>query len=341
VPGALYVAPVTAIPELLRAWDERLRRDMSRFDTPAAEIIERGSVLRDPAGEEDVHRAERRLGVTFPPEYRALLLSSNGAHASSLGPELQHWDDTYRHGLLPADRVQRFPDLEDGPFLLDLWTGSDAADVFMDPERDTRPQDDEPVNVTWYAPLKDALLISGPVDAFKDLLVPKPGIEEWELWTFASDGAVAYRSVGAFLRHRINQTDRRPNPELADLYAAEVRAGNRMRLDDLAEIGDPRVGPLAFAYLLDPNVDEFAKRGWSQPLAKLADPAFIPDLRRCYEEATLHDHRLLLLAALIACGDPDVHVELRRIADTEPNDQLREWATFHLDRLERSASPER
>jgi hypothetical protein len=47
------------IPRLARLWDERLRRDISRFDVPAPEIAARGSVLRAPAGAQDVAEAER------------------------------------------------------------------------------------------------------------------------------------------------------------------------------------------------------------------------------------------------------------------------------------------
>jgi hypothetical protein len=142
----------------------------------------------------------------------------------------------------------------------------------------------------------------------------------------------AYRSFAAFLRNRINQPDRRPDPELADQYAAEVRGGMRHRLHYLAEIGDPRVGPLAFAYMLDPAVDEFMKRGSAQPVGKVADPTFVRDLRRVYEQATMADFRMELLHALIRCGDPEIERTLQAIAD-DPDDGAQRWASLLLPRL--------
>jgi hypothetical protein len=319
------------VPRLTRLWDERLRRDASRFDLLAPEAIQHGTLLREPASEEDIVIAERRLGVTLPPTYRAFLLCSNGAYASSLGPERQHWGDTYRHGFVPVQELTRFADSEHGRFLIELWT-EELADGFMDPTRDTPPTGDEVAQVGYYAPMKDAFLISRPIEAFADLLVPRAGSEEWEVWTFANDGAGAYRSFAAFLRNRINQPDRRPDPELADQYAAEVRGGMRHRLHDLAEIGDPRVGPLAFAYMLDPAVDEFMKRGSAQPVGKVADPTFVRDLRRVYEQATMADFRMELLHALIRCGDPEIERTLQAIAD-DPDDGAQRWASLLLPRL--------
>ena len=93
------------VPRLARRWDERLRREMSRFEVLAPEPLESGRLLREPAPEQDIQRAEQRLGVTLPPSYRAFLLCSNGAWASSLGPEIQYWGDTDRHGFLPVQQI--------------------------------------------------------------------------------------------------------------------------------------------------------------------------------------------------------------------------------------------
>jgi hypothetical protein len=318
------------VPRLARLWDERLRRDMSRFDVLAPEPSESGSLLRKPATEQDVRRAEQRLGVTLPPTYRAFLLCSDGAWASSLGPETQHFGDTSRHGLLPAGEITRLDATESGRFLIGIWTD---APILNDPERDRPPRGDEASDVRYFEPMRDALLISRPLDVFKDLLVPRAGCDEWEVWAFAKECASAYRSFAAFLRNQLDLPDRRPNPELADLYAAEVRDGVRHRLHDLAEIGDPRVHALAFAYLLDPNVDEFMKRGWAEPVGKVADPGSVRDLRRVYGEATLADFRMELLHALVRCGDPEIERTLRAIAD-DPDDGTRHWAAFALPRLD-------
>jgi hypothetical protein len=198
----------------------------------------------------------------------------------------------------------------------------------MDPERDMPPVGDEVAEVGYYAPLREALLISRPFDAYTDLLVPREGSDEWEVWAFRNDGADAYRSFAAFLRNQINAPDRRPDPALADLYAAEGR------LRELAEIGDPRVTSLAFAVLLDPTVDEYRKRGWAEPVGLVGHPNDVGDLRRVYAEATHDGFRMELLHALIRCGDPDVEKTLQAIAD-DPNDDARRWAAYVLPRLHR------
>lgn len=325
----VVVTESAEVPRLARLWDERLRRDMSRFDLPAPEVLGTSSLLSEPASEEAIQRAEERLAVDLPPTYRAFLRTSNGAYASSLGPELQHWGETSRHGFLPVERVRRLVDCDDGPFLIGIWTDEE---VFMNPERYEPPVRDELTEVSYYAPMREALLISEPMDVFKDLLVPCSGSDGWEVWQLAKEGASAYRNFAAFLSNQINRPDRRPIPELADLYVAEIRDGKRHRLHDLAEIGDPRVAPLAFAYMLDPSVGEFWKRGWAEPVGKVADPADAADLRRVYEQATMGDFRMELLHALIRCGDPDIEETVRRIA-SDPNDHAHRWATFVLPRL--------
>jgi hypothetical protein len=314
------------VPQLTRAWDLRLRRDASRFDLLAPEAIETGTLLRDPATEADIADAERRLGVQLPPTYRAFLLTSNGAWASSLGPETQQWGQIDRHGFVPADEIVPLVDV--APFLIEIWT---EEDVFVDPARDRPPEGDEIAAVEYYVPMRDALVISQPIDAFKDLLVPRAGTDEWEMWQFGKEGAGAHRSFAAFLRRQLAQPDRRPRPEHADQYADEVRRGIRHRLNDLAELDDPRTGELALRYLLDPEVTEFYKRGWVQPLGKLADPAFVPDLRRVFEQATMGDFRMELLGALDRCGDPDVETTLRAIA-SDPADPAHRFANLLLQR---------
>jgi hypothetical protein len=114
-----------------------------------------------------------------------------------------------------------------------------------------------------------------------------------------------------------------------------------MRLDDLAEIGDPRVAPLAFAHMLDPTVTEAYKVTWPQPLGNIGDPAFVDDLRRIYATAASSQFRIHLLAALIRCDDPDIEPELRDVAAHDPDEQMRRWARFTLDRLNQIRPPGR
>jgi hypothetical protein len=316
------------VPELLREWDARLRRDISRFDRLAPETRRAGTVLREPATEEAIAAAEARLGVRLPPTYRAFLLTSNGAHASTIGPERQYEDETPRHGFVPVQEVERFDATEAGRFLIGIWT---EHAPFRDPERDTPPQGDARTVVSYYAPMREALLISSPFDVYQDLLVPRAGSEEWEVWQLARDGADAWRSFAAFLRDQLARPDERPKPELAEEYVARVREGKPYWLLALAEIGDPRVGELAFGTLLDPTVREFDKRSWARPLGLLGDPAFVPDLRRAYDQARLYALRIELLQALRLCGDPDLGATLRAIAG-DPGDEAHAYAVRQLER---------
>lgn len=94
---------------LAQRFDERVRRNVSRFDQLVEPAQERGSVLREPASESDIARAEERLGVRLPSSYRLFLLVSDGAYASALGAEVVKEHDL-RHGLLSVNELQRTVD---------------------------------------------------------------------------------------------------------------------------------------------------------------------------------------------------------------------------------------
>jgi hypothetical protein len=53
-------------------------------------------------------------------------------------------------------------------------------------------------------------------------LVPRDGVEKWELWDLATERAGAYRSFADFLWFQIHRPEWMPVPELADEYAAAV-----------------------------------------------------------------------------------------------------------------------
>ena len=322
-----WVIDADDVPRLARAWDERLRRDMSRFVQLVPEALARGSVLREPATEAQIQDAEQRIGRKLPASYRAFLQVSNGAYASSIGPETQMaWGRAHRHGWLPVDEI--VPLVEADEWLVGMWT---SFEELVDPENDPRPSGDDGAEVLYFAPLRDALLISRPFDAYKDLLVPRADREEWEFWYLSKEFAVAYRSLAAFLRNQLTRPDLRPKPELADEYAREAEGGNRLQLEYLAELGDSRASEIAFGRLFDPNATESYKSGWANPLRDLADPRFVPSLRRLYEDATMSGFRLELLAALAGCGDPDIDRTLRDVAaDSTDDEHLRRWATNTL-----------
>jgi hypothetical protein len=314
---------------LARKWDQRVRREVSRFERVVPEIEERGTVLREPASEEQVAAAEKRLGVRLPPSYRAFLLISNGAHASPLGAEKTHAGGPSRHGFLPVGDVA--PAAEADAFTVELWTGLEALN---EPKHDRRPTGREPVNVGYFQPLKRGLLVSRPLEVWRSVLVPRDGVEEWELWDMAKEETGAYRSFADFLWYQVHRPEWMPVPERADEYAAAVRLGRLGDLDRLAEIGDPRAGPLAAEWLESEQFEyEWERMTPAMVLSKLGDPAHIPALLRAYERATIGNYRITLMAALEAAGAPEAR-ELIRAAAEDRDESVRRWATWKLSARE-------
>lgn len=119
--GRRVLWTVDAMRPLVAAFDERVRRDMSRFDRLREPAHARGSVLREPASEEDIAGAEARLGVGLPPSYRSFLLISNGAYASALGAEVQYpaFLRDWRHGLLRVADIDRTVNAD--PVGVEVW----------------------------------------------------------------------------------------------------------------------------------------------------------------------------------------------------------------------------
>ena len=320
---------VEAVGFLARKWDERVRREVSRFERVVPEIEERGTVLREPASDQQVAAAEEELGVALPPSYRAFLLVSNGAHASFLGVEiLNAAAQPMRHGLVPIEQVA--PAAEADAFTVELWT---SADGLNDQANDRPPTGRTPTTVGYYEPLKRGLLLSTPLDTFRQVLVPREGRKEWELWNMAFEGAGAYRSFADFLHFEVHRPWWRPKPERADEYAAAVERGELGHLDALAEVGDPRAGPLAAAWVESDQLDhEWLRVGPARVLSKLADPATIPAMLRAYRRASVHNdnYRVALLAGLVAAGAREAE-ELLRAAAEDSNEQVRRWASWKLN----------
>lgn len=327
---------VETMTPLVYQWAERVRRDVSRFEQLVPEAARAGTVLRSPATEQQIADAERRLGVQLPPSYRSFLLISNGAYASSVGAELAGFP---RHGLLRVDELA--PGIEAEPEIVELWTG--IAD-FDDPERDRRPHGHEPITVSYYRPLKQAVLISRAHHTWREVLVPRAGDGEWELWSFEHDGALAFRSFADFLQWQVRRPDPRPTPDEADTLADAVRAGEVQHLPQLAELGDPRAAELArevldsdvvlrrlMAKVGGPGATDQADRGRiiyaARVLAKLRDPAAVEPLRRAYERAAAPDARIAALSALLACGAEDARSLVAHAAATDPDEQVRQWAS--------------
>jgi hypothetical protein len=319
---------------LARKWDERVLREVSRFDTLVPEIVERGTVLRDPATEEQVAQAEKRLGIRLPTSYRAFLLVSNGAHASSLGAERIYGGRADRHGLVPVENVAYAAEADADT--VEMWTRIERED---EEALGVKRSDDPPASRHWreatrFARLQDGLLLSRPSETNRLVLVPRPGVDEWELWGMHHSGASVALSFGDYLWLRVHGEKSWSEPERAEEYVKDVRAGRLQALDSLAEIGDPRAGELAARVLVEEWGGERSRFWAAVVLRKLADPAHIPALRHAYKRARYGEVRMNLLSALEACGAPEAPDLLRAASREDPDRSARDWAARRLTRDE-------
>jgi hypothetical protein len=330
-----------SLGEALKAWDRRVRAVLLPGLELAEEPRSRGSVLREPASEAQIAAAEARLGTRLPESYRRFLAISNGAFASSIGAATTRDPDS---GFLPVERVQ-WAALAD-PFLVDLWSG-----VTDDPDWVDEPPTPgaEPVEVDSFAALEDALIISGQVDSFVDMLVPIDGGEEWQFWTFFREGPWAHRSFADWLRWELNQPVPDPlSPEEIAVLIARVREGEVHLLYELERTQDPRLLDLAIDVLDDehifaglvtrlggdrPHVRGLADReriiNAASVLSALRRPEAEAPLRRVFERELAWDAHLNVIGALIECGAPDAD-RLLRDAAQHPEPQIRNWAILKL-----------
>jgi hypothetical protein len=317
------------VPFLLAKWDERVLREVSRFDTLVPEIEQRGTVLREPATAEQLAGAEERLGVRLPPSYRAFLLVSNGAHASALGAERVYAGRADRHGLLPVEEVSYAVDAD--AETVELWTRLEREEEELDgaPRPDLPPRPRESREATRFARLRDGLLVSRPSETNRMVLVPRPGVEEWELWAMHHSGASVALSFGDWLWLKVHQDSWWPEPERADEYVEQVRRGQLHALRALAEIGDPRAGELAARVLDEEWGDEWNRSSAAVVLRQLADAGHLPTLRRAYERARYAQVRMNLWSALDACGAAEAR-SLLETAMHDPDPEFREWAARAL-----------
>jgi hypothetical protein len=314
---------VDTMRPLVERFDERVRRDMSRFDRLREPAHSRGTVLREPANEADIAQAEERLGVKLPPSYRSFLLISNGAYASALGAETQYrGENQWRHGLLRVAEIEWT--VKADPVGVKVWC--EEGHVHLDQKNDFLPVAGNPQPVGYYAPYRDGLVITHIHNGTNRLaLVPRPGREEWELWDFHWEGAMAHPSLADFLEWFVSRPDWRPRPEDADALVEAYVSGSRYTLGDLAELGDPRAEQLARQRIEEGKADQVVV----QLLGKLGNRANIPLLRELYwaSEGALRAQTLMALDEL---GAPDLNDILQNAlaSDDEP---LRYWAQWMAD----------
>ncbi len=145
-----------------------------------------------PAAEAEIEAAEMRLGVRFPPSYRAFLRVTNGwRHVN-----------TFVHLMWPTTEIARFHQ-RNQPWI-DAYVGPAKDEPRLPDEKYlVYGKDQDPV---WFRPeyLQTALEISDTGD--EAILLLNPEIltpeGEWEAWFFANwlPGASRYRSFAELMQ---------------------------------------------------------------------------------------------------------------------------------------------
>ncbi|WP_283135353.1 SMI1/KNR4 family protein [Rhizohabitans arisaemae] len=154
------------------------------------------------ASEAEIAQVEERLGVRFPPSYRAFLSSANGWGGETLLPvgEIGWLRDLDPHAAEPWDDLAHVPDEE-------YFTYGDG----QDPALHFRSE---------YLP--DTLLI-GHFDDGQYLLNPRVTTPEgeWEAWHLASwwPGAIRFRSFWDLMNDQVES-------RLADYYSEADNAAS-------------------------------------------------------------------------------------------------------------------
>lgn len=315
---------VESMRPLVESFDERVRHDMGHYDRLREPGHARGSVLRNPASEEDIQRAEERLGTRLPPSYRAFLLISNGAYASALGAEIQYpFEQQWRHGLLRVGDIDLAVNAD--PIGVEVWC--DEIPDFSDPANDVVPKPGEQTEVGYFAPYRHGLVITHIHNGTNRLaLVPRPGQEEWDLWDMHWSGASAHPSFGDFLEwYAARPEPRWPKPEDADELVSKFTEEGVWSLYTLADLGDPRVIDLARQAV------ETGTHGHHVAvlLGQMAVPESLPLLRELYRRSA-GAARLQALKSMEHLGAEDLD-EFLRDALRDDDEAVRGWAGQRLD----------
>jgi hypothetical protein len=196
-------------------------------------------------------------------------------------------------------------------------------------------------DVGYFAPLAEALMIGGTPEIAL-LLVPRAGVDEWEAWEMAKEGAMATTSFADMLRQDLSLPWADPH-ELPTFRESAVRL-----LDDSNERpGQPEFD--ALYRLAELDVDSAIEL--SSALASRADrPAWVraravnllgvlrvtsvaPVLLRQLDSAADPSLRASLLSALVEIDPSGGSVLLARAAREETESWVRKWSEGRLERL--------
>ncbi|QHT55503.1 hypothetical protein GXP71_04940 [Cellulomonas sp. H30R-01] len=208
--------------ELLRTWSRLVLDDVPLGMVPTSVAREEGTVLRAPASEDAVLATEDRIGRRLPPSYREFLRISDGAYADLFGAtatDADGWWDEWPSdssvvgiGLLPCEETR-------------WWRDDDPQGARM--YADTAADADGPARIVtdgadiWpWAPFADGLVIGRGWFPGTTCLVPRDGVEEWEVWQIVKETSKAFHSFRSMLEHEV--AIRTPVTSLAE--AEEVLA---------------------------------------------------------------------------------------------------------------------
>jgi SMI1 / KNR4 family (SUKH-1) len=317
------VSDLEELPELLRRWDRAALSSVPYWARLPPEAEARGSILRDGATEEEICAAEERLGVRLPPQYRAFLALSNGAHAGEGGPDFLERGAIFRPaGLLPVQEVVR---LEAGvPWLWETYSKGRGYEYEQAPFEDGLQ-----VDIWDTTPARDALLISHPEQHATVMLVPAEG--EWQVWRAEHTGPEGCASFASWLRAQLRGL-RPAEPVDVDAELAKLDADRSAGImSHLAASGDPRWFELARHRLCDPSRAEELRAAAAATMCVMGESRAVAPLRSALPSIRGPWHRLQLLQALDFCGDPDARSQLEHEVATQAGPKLREQLTRYLD----------
>jgi hypothetical protein len=187
------VATVSDWQALLADWNKELLSDEEIIADLPPEVVQSQWLGFEPASEQQIQRAERRLGMSLPPSYRTFMQTTNGWRMTGhfvYRVRQSHEIDWFRieNKDWAATVIESYSSLEP--------IADDEYFIYGEGQR-------SPVYRTEY--LLSALQISDIGDSALYLLNPEvqTSTGEWEAWFFAnwSPGADRYRSFWEMMKH--------------------------------------------------------------------------------------------------------------------------------------------
>jgi len=254
------VLPMAA---LAARWSELLIADLEPGEQLTAAAAASGSLLRQPASEDVIRRAEERLGRRLPPSYREFLLVSDGAYGDDYGPTVVFDEDAgYEQapresdvvgvGFLPVSDLRWLHEADPGYAGLLAECGQDA------------PVEVDGKEPEGWAAIARGLLIASDKGPGTTVLVPFDGLPEWQLWNVHKETAVAYRSFRSFLEHqvRLREPVHGSLAEIEELIARAV-AGDHPSTMQLSRVTEPAAVPCSWLWSGIPGWG--SSRPWDWP----------------------------------------------------------------------------